>query len=202
MEWLAIVGAGFLFGLSIAAPVGPIGLLCIRRTLVQGFRFGLVSGIGAACADTVYGVISCLGVGALSDYLVHYQLGLHILGGLLLCYLGIRALLKPSRASQAKETEEAGLWWSFFSTFLLTVSNPMTILSFLAITAAMGTVTLTDSMFLVFGVFAGSTAWWLALSCLLHVARDKVNDVFKARVSLASNVLILLIGLYNIVTVL
>lgn len=171
---------GLLLGISIAAPVGPIGLLCIRRTLDQGRQIGFVSGCGAATADAFYGTIAAFGLAALSDQLVERAFYLQLLGGLFLCYLGLKAFFarpaaqaselsapySPSisvstlRASRVKSSLSA-----YGSTLVLTLSNPATIFMFLSIFAGFS-ITQGDylqSVTLVFGVFSGSLLWWLVL---------------------------------------
>jgi threonine/homoserine/homoserine lactone efflux protein len=165
---------GFVVGLSIAAPVGPIGVLCIRRTLAQGRSYGLISGLGAATADAAYGCVAGFGLTFVSGFLVGQQVWLRLVGGAFLCYLGIRTLLaKP--AEKASEAKGTGLLGAYASTFFLTLTNPMTILSFAAIFAGLGVAETggdyTSAAILVAGVFAGSALWWLLLSggvSLLH----------------------------------
>ena len=128
---------GLVIGFSIAAPVGPIGVLCIRRTLAEGQLYGLVSGLGAATADALYGCVAGFGLTFISAFLIGHKLWLSLIGGLFLLYLGIKTLLsKP--AEDAAKAEGKGLFRAYASTFLLTVTNPMTILSFAAIFAALG----------------------------------------------------------------
>ena len=131
---LGIVLKGLVLGFSIAAPVGPIGVLCIRRTLANGFRSGLVSGLGAATADAIYGTIAAAGLTLVADFLVRQQLWLGLLGGGFLVYLGIKTLrTAPQSEDNATVKDNAG--GNYFSTLLLTLSNPMTIFMFAAILA-------------------------------------------------------------------
>jgi threonine/homoserine/homoserine lactone efflux protein len=169
---------GLALGLSIAAPVGPIGVLCIRRTLAEGRAVGLVSGMGAATADALYGAISAFGLTFLMNFLLGGQLWLRGIGGLFLCYLGFRTFLsKP--AEQATPSTSHGLVGAFSSTFLLTLTNPMTILSFAAVFAGLGiTVARRDPWSagsLVLGVFLGSALWWLMLSSSVALCRKKIT---------------------------
>jgi threonine/homoserine/homoserine lactone efflux protein len=128
---------GIILGFSIAAPVGPIGVLCIRRTLAEGRASGLVSGLGAATADAIYGCVAGFGLTFISSFLVNQQRWLHLVGGAFLCYLGIRTFLARP-ADQAALAQGSGLIGAYGSTFLLTLTNPMTILSFTAVFAALG----------------------------------------------------------------
>lgn len=157
---------GLILGFSIAAPVGPIGVLCIRRTLADGRRAGFVSGLGAATADAIYGSIAAFGLTAISTRLVGGQSWLRLVGGLFLCYLGIRTW-RAIPVTGSAPTGSRGLVESYVSTFLLTLTNPMTILSFAAIFAGLGITAsagYASAAALVIGVFAGSTLWWLILS--------------------------------------
>ncbi|MGF1481088.1 MAG: LysE family translocator [Cyanophyceae cyanobacterium] len=160
-----ILLTGLMIGFSIAAPVGAIGILCINRTLVQGRLAGLISGLGAATADGVYGCIAGLGLTFISRLLIEQQFWLRLVGGIFLCYLGIKTFIdKPAQQKIAKES--SSLIHAYVSTFFLTITNPLTILAFVAIFAGAG---LTDSpsyraaSLLVLGVFSGSACWWLLL---------------------------------------
>ena len=158
---------GLIIGFIIAAPVGPIGILCARRTLTHGRRAGFFSGMGAAAADTIYGFIAAFGLTVVSDFLIGHQLFLRLGGGMILCILGVRTLIAtPEEKSELPRTMKkyAGL---FTSTFLLTLTNPMTIFSFAAVFAGFGLVGTVGSASaagtLVIGVFLGSGLWWLFL---------------------------------------
>jgi threonine/homoserine/homoserine lactone efflux protein len=169
---------GFIIGFSIAAPVGPIGVLCMRRTLAEGRASGLVSGLGAATADAIYGSVAGFGITFISNFLVSQQLWLRLVGGVFLCYLGIRTILaKP--ADQAASANGNGLLGAYASTFFLTLTNPMTILFFAAIFAGLGLGGTNGNYMsagvLVFGVFLGSALWWLVLSGGVGLFRAKFN---------------------------
>jgi threonine/homoserine/homoserine lactone efflux protein len=157
---------GLLLGFSIAAPVGPIGILCIRRTLAGGAVSGFVTGLGTATADAVYGLIAALGLTAAAAVLADHQAYLRLGGGLFLCYLGWAAFRTPP-AVQAAGPRSGSLWFEFVSAFGLTLANPLTILSFAAVFAGFGVGGGQDghsALLIVFGVFTGSLLWWLILS--------------------------------------
>jgi threonine/homoserine/homoserine lactone efflux protein len=167
---------GLIIGFAIAAPVGPIGLLCIRRTISDGRVAGFVAGLGAATADAVYGCIAALGLTVVSDLLLSYNGWLRIVGGLLLCYLGGRTMLAPP-ATHAIATSPR-LSGAYLMTFGLTLTNPATILSFAAIMASVGVATQRDpagALVLVSGVFGGSALWWLLLSVLAHLLVTRIG---------------------------
>jgi threonine/homoserine/homoserine lactone efflux protein len=169
---------GLVIGFSIAAPVGPIGVLCIRRTLFQGRLYGLVTGLGAATADAVYGCIAAFGLTAVSNLLVSQQFWLRLMGGMFLGYLGVKTFfVKP--AQQAAPSSGGGLTGAYATTFILTLTNPMTILSFAAVFAGLGFGGRADdyagAALLVSGVFLGSAFWWLLLSGSVGLLREKCS---------------------------
>lgn len=169
---------GLLIGFSIAAPVGPIGVLCIRRTLADGRLVGLVSGLGAATADAIYGVIAAYGLTLISAILIGQSFWFRLIGGIFLIYLGTKtALAQP--ADHAAEAEARGLASAYLSTVVLTLTNPATILSFAAVFAGLGLASAQgdrlSAAILVFGVFLGSALWWLFLSSGVSLLRTKFN---------------------------
>lgn len=195
---------GIIIGFSIAAPVGPIGILCIRRSLVDGRQMGLVTGLGAATADAIYGCIAGLGLTAISSFLVGQKAWLGFLGGLFLCYLGIRTFISAP-AQKPAQVAASGLLSAYLSTFFLTITNPMTILSFVAVFAGFGLGASTDYLSattLVSGVFIGSAFWWLMLSNGVALFRSRVNSNWMTAVNRVSGGIILAFGLYSLSTVL
>ncbi len=184
---------GILLGFSIAAPVGPIGVLCIRRTLANGRASGLATGLGAATADAVYGAIAAFGLTAISGFLVAQQSWLRLIGGAFLVYLGVRTMLSrpAAEAAPAGSTTLAG---DYTSTFLLTLTNPLTILSFVAVFAGLGLATSRQSYGsaagLVAGVFCGSALWWLALSTGVSLFRSRFTPRSLRWVNIVSGVII------------
>lgn len=169
---------GIAIGFSIAAPVGPIGVLCIRRTLAQGRIVGLVSGLGAATADAIYGSIAGFGLTFVSNLLIDQQALLRLIGGAFLCYLGLKTFLTRP-AEQAAATPSHGLAGAYTSTFFLTLTNPLTILSFAAIFAGLGVASAQRDYFsagvLVLGVFIGSNMWWFLLSGAASLFRSRLG---------------------------
>lgn len=169
---------GLLIGFSIAAVVGPIGMLCIQRTMQKGFFFGLVTGLGAATADAVYGGIAAFGLTIISAFLVSQQTWIRLAGGLFLVYLGIKAILTRPAEHAAKAAGNNFLV-AYTSTLLLTLTNPLTILSFAAVFAGLGVGMASRSglaaALVVAGVFCGSGIWWLLLSGGIGLLRGKLN---------------------------
>jgi threonine/homoserine/homoserine lactone efflux protein len=196
---------GLLIGLSIAAPVGPIGVLCIRRTLAEGRVYGLVSGLGAATADAFYGSVAGFGLTFISSLLIGQSFWLRLVGGTFLCYLGIRTFLaRPVEQSAAvKSTSLAG---AYASTLFLTLTNPTTIFSFAAIFAGLGIASTAgnylDAALLVLGVFCGSALWWLTLSSVISIVRSKFGPRQMQWVNRLSGIIILVFGVLALVSLL
>ena len=189
---------GLVIGFSIAAPVGPIGVLCIRRTLAEGRASGLVSGLGAATADAVYGCIAGFGLTFVLSFLVSQQAWFRLAGGVFLCYLGLKTFLgRP--AEDTASTKTSGLLGAYASTLFLTLTNPMTILSFVAVFAGLGVGSEARDYLsagaLVLGVFVGSALWWLSLSSGVGLFRSRLDLQKLAWVSRVSGVVIIGFGL-------
>jgi threonine/homoserine/homoserine lactone efflux protein len=190
---LGLILRGIVIGFSIAAPVGPIGVLCIRRTLAEGRMVGLATGLGAATADALYGCMAAFGLTALTNRLIGAGLWIRLIGGAFLLYLGIRTLLaKPGERAAA--ASGSGLAGAYLSTFVLTLTNPMTILSFLAVFAALGLGSTHPeplaAVSLVVGVFAGSALWWLGLSAVVSMLRSKFDARALRWVNIGSGLVI------------
>jgi predicted secreted hydrolase/threonine/homoserine/homoserine lactone efflux protein len=188
---------GLIIGFSIAAPVGPIGVLCIRRTLSYGRWVGFISGLGAATADAIYGSIAAFGLAFLASFLAEQQVWLSLVGGLFLLFLGVRTFLARPASREAQAHGESILS-AYFSTFFLTLTNPLTILSFAAIFAGLGLASQDENYraagMLVLGVFLGSASWWLILSSLANLFRSRMNLTTMTWVNRISGMIILLFG--------
>ena len=187
MEWLEVFVSSLLIGLSIAAPVGPIGVLTIQRSLDQGPRAGLATGLGAAVADAVYGAIGAFGVTWLIQALVAVRLPLALFGAAFLLWMAWKLVHAPvAERTVRSETARSG-WHYFTTTFVLTLSNPATILSFVALFAAMaGRSAVTAPGTMVLGVLLGSATWWLFLSTLVGRLRERFDARWQRRISLCS----------------
>jgi len=196
---------GVVIGFSIAAPVGPIGVLCIRRTLAEGRVSGLLSGLGAATADGMYGVVAAFGLTYVSNILIGYQSSIRLVGGLFLCYLGLKTYFSRPAEGPALEGGE-GLRGAYVSTLVLTLTNPMTILSFTAVFAGLGIGTATgdygSAALLVLGVSSGSAAWWLILSGGVSLFRSKFTPRALGWVNRAAGIVILGFGVLAILSLL
>lgn len=191
---------GLILGLSIAAPVGPIGVLCIRRTLADGRMSGLASGLGAATADAIYGCVAAFGLTFISGFMLDQKLWLGLLGGAFLCYLGVRTFFSQP-AQQAALAQGQGLAGAYGSTFFLTLTNPMTILSFMAMFAGIvrGSTDYSSAAMIVLGVFAGSATWWLMLSGGVSLFRARFDLNALRWVNRISGIIIVAFGLFILI---
>jgi threonine/homoserine/homoserine lactone efflux protein len=198
MEYLV---KGILIGLSVAIPVGPIGVLTIKRSLTDGRAAGLATGMGAAAADALYGSIAAFGMTAVSEFLISHEIILKSIGGLFLLYLGIKFFTSKPPADNTAESN--GVLYNFASTFLLTVLSPATIFAFLAVFAAAGLASegadFTSASLMVLGVFAGSACWWLFLSWFVSRFRSAIGPVGLMWVNRVSGIITGGFGLYTIV---
>jgi threonine/homoserine/homoserine lactone efflux protein len=196
---LSLFLKGFIIGISIAAPVGPIGVLCIQRTLTGGRLCGLISGLGAATADAIYGFMAAFGLTFIAHAIAEQEIWFRLIGGGFLCYLGMKAFLsKPAKATtSANNVSYIG---AYGSTFCLTLTNPMTILAFAAIFAGLGAMSSgTHSVsagLLVVGVFMGSGLWWFILSSAANLLREKMNPHKLRLVNRISGIIIITFGLW------
>lgn len=177
---------GLLIGFAIAAPVGPIGVLCIRRTLAQGRLIGFLTGLGAATADMSYGAVAAFGLTIVQDILIGQGYWLRLLGGLFLLYLGVTTFIaKTTQKAEAKQAQ--GRWSAYLSTLGLTLTNPATILSFTIIFAGLqlGETDggLPTAGALVAGVFGGSAVWWFTLSGLVGILRERFTPAWMTWVN-------------------
>ncbi len=192
---------GLLLGFSIAAPVGPIGLLCLQRALRHGLLYGWLSGLGAATADAVYGALAASGLTFIASFFAAQSDGLQLAGALFLCCLGIKIFLTPPAANSAAPAIR-GWVAAYTSTFLLTLTNPMTLLSFAAIFAGLGVADTgagrSAAGWLVGGVFTGSALWWLLLSSSAHWLRPKLDAPRLAWLNKGAGLFLIGFGLFTL----
>ena len=194
---------GALLGLAIAAPLGPIGALCINRTLARGFWAGLAGGLGTALADGVYASLAALGFATFGSVLQAADLPLRLGGGLFLLWLGAMSL-RPAAQRPAASTGARDLIGTIAATFLLTIANPVTILSFAAIFAGLGLGNEggAAAMTVTAGVFCGSLLWWAILSGGVTMLRDRLPAGFAIWVARASGVVLTGFGLWSLASLL
>jgi threonine/homoserine/homoserine lactone efflux protein len=202
---LAFFGRGLALGLAVAAPVGPMSLLCIRRTLAAGFATGLLSGLGIATADALYGAVAAFGLVAVTSFVIGQQPLLRLVGGAALVYLGVRTLWARPADAPAR-AGAAGLGGMYLSTLALTLTNPMTILSFAALFAGLGLGgdrgDGTTASAMVLGVFLGSALWWLLLTGGIALARRRLTSHLLRSINTLSGLALLGFGLFALVSLL
>ena len=191
----ALLLRGFVLGFTIAAAVGPISLLVIRRTLAEGRVVGLASGIGVATADGLYGAVAAFGLTVVTSVLIDQRRALGLIGGAFLLFLAwrtIRSVPNQGSGPRAGATDRRGLLGAYGSTLALTLTNPMTILSFAALFVGLGIRgdDIPGAALLTAGVFAGSVTWWIVLTTVVSVVRSRITDSGLRRINVASGLLI------------
>lgn len=195
---------GAIIGFLLAAPVGPVGVLCAQRSLTHGRIAGLISGLGAATADTFFGLVAAFGLSVISDFIMEHQDWVRCVGGAALIGLSIKLVVSaPARAAQSNgTTDHLG---NFFSTFALTITNPITIMSFAFVFASFGVmsavVTAIDAWILVGGVFVGSVVWWLIIALGVGLFRGILSDRGMRWVARVSALIIFAFGLIALLSV-
>ncbi|HEY4033555.1 MAG TPA: LysE family transporter [Ktedonobacteraceae bacterium] len=201
---MAVFFRGLIIGLSVAAVVGPMSVLCIQRTLQRGFLYGLVSGLGVATADATYGSIAAFGLTLIATFLVNQHAWISLIGGLFLVYLGIKVALSRPAERAAMAAKATSFSAAYASTFLLTLANPLTILSFAAIFAGIGVGETSGSMFtailVVCGVFLGSALWWCLLTGGIGLLRGKFAAVWLLWINRLSGAVIAIFGLATLLS--
>jgi threonine/homoserine/homoserine lactone efflux protein len=188
---------GLLLGLSVAAAVGPMAILCVRRTLAQGRTIGFVTGMGIATADGCYALVAAFGLTFVSEFLIERRTWLEALGGAFLCYLGWRIIRTRPTRNAATTIQARDLLSAYGSALALTLTNPLTIVSFVAMFAGLGLANAGNygaGGMLVLGVFLGSAAWWLCLTTAVKAARDRLTETVLYRINLAAGSVILGFG--------
>jgi threonine/homoserine/homoserine lactone efflux protein len=202
MEEFLLFGKGLVLGFSVAAPVGPIGLLCMDRSLRHGKLSGFSTGMGASAADTVYGAIAAIGIASVMGFLAGYERELRFVGGVLLLIVAWRMYLTPPPVFQQRAPgQKRPLARLFTESFVLTISNPMTILGFMAVYAGLGIKAnnMQDICIVLAGVFLGSAAWWLSLSVGTVLLRHRLTPKMLERFSRGAGIAIGIFGLIALV---
>ena len=196
----ALAFRGFILGFTIAAAVGPISLLVMRRTLAEGRIVGLASGLGVATADGTYGAIAAFGLGAITQLLVDARPILGLAGGVFLLWLAWTTAWAEPHDPATAPSRRGGLAGAYLSILGLTLTNPMTILSFGALFAGLGVTggDTTGAALITIGVLLGSSAWWVVLTSIVSVVRTRITTAWIRRINVASG---LLIGAFAIVAI-
>jgi threonine/homoserine/homoserine lactone efflux protein len=202
LDGISVFLRGLMLGVVVAAPVGPVGLLCIKRTLQTGVFVGLGTGLGAAIADTVYAAIAAFGVTAALSLLTGMEKEIRIFGGLFLLIMAIRMILKKvTIAKNASEVSATSLIKAIFSGFFITFSNPLTIIGILAVVATFaGRLDYFQALTLTAGIFCGSLAWWFFLCGGVHLVRKHFTDNAITSVNRGTAILLIILALWAIFT--
>lgn len=204
--FMELFARGALIGLAIAAPVGPVGMLVIRRTLAEGRLLGLLTGLGAAAADALYGCVGAFGLTFISGFLLGYAFWTKLIGGAFLIYLGISTF--RAKPSQDTAVAVSGVRYAraLLSTLVLTLANPATILSFMAVFAGLGLGTKPGDYgaagIVVAGVFLGSALWWILLSCGVGLMRHRIRPATMVWINRGSGAFLLSFGVWTVASLL
>lgn len=190
---------GAIIGIAIAAPVGPIAILCMKRSLTQGRIFGFISGLGAASADAMFGLIAGSGKTFIMHLFLDYSNWIRVAGGLFLCYLGLKTIF-PTQKPITRDTKTMSYFASYTSILLLTLANPLTILSFMSVFVGMGILNpeLSSLLTLAGGIFIGSLLWWTMLTLGLHLFQIKLNELSLKWINRISGLIILAFGIMTL----
>lgn len=195
---------GIVIGFSLAAPIGPVGMMCIRRTLTHGHLRGFVSGLGAATADSVYAIVAAFGITLISNFIVTHEYSIRLIGSILLILLGIRTLLVHP-VEKAAQNGLNGHASAYVTMFLLTFTNPMTLFAFAIVFAGMGAGSAVGdtlrASFLVAGVFLGSALWFVFITTAVHVYKDKFKLWGLKVINIIAGSFILVCGIVILMTI-
>jgi threonine/homoserine/homoserine lactone efflux protein len=198
---LIYIFKGIVIGFALAAPVGPLGVICIRRTLAHGSKHGLLVGISAAVADILYGIVAAFGVTLISDFIYTQQRWIRLVGGSVLILLGYHTF-RSHPSTETKTNRINGNIRAFFSTFMLALTNPMTVFTFAAVFASVGLKEITDNyifaVFLVAGIFLGTMSWFTLLTTLVHYFREKINTDGICLVNKIAGTILIILGIVAI----
>jgi threonine/homoserine/homoserine lactone efflux protein len=195
---ISLIIYGIIVGILVSAPIGPIAVLCVQRSLNLGFKAGFITGLGSALADGVFGLISACGLTFISDQLTKYQTELQCLSGFILLYLGIKQYLKNPKTPHIKEYQQSS--WSFLiGAFLLSLSNSAAILLFFAVLAALGLdhlkLSLLDGGILIISIVLGSSLVWLILSATIaFILKKHINSYAMRFINFVFGTTFLILG--------
>ena len=199
----SILYKGFIIGILVSAPMGPIGLLCVQRTLNKGRWHGFFSGIGAAFSDFLYALITCLGIGMMIDFFENNQLILQLAGSLLLIFFGVYIYRSDPSKSFRKPKRSRSYWQDILSAFFVTLSNPSIIIVFIALFARFNFISKDDKMYSIIlgltSIMAGALLWWFALSFTVGKFRNKFNIRGLQIMNRILGIILLSIALFGIV---
>lgn len=201
MEGLLFLFKGIGAGVIVAMPVGPVAVMCIRRTLASGITSGLFNGLGAAVADTFYAIVAAYGISIISEFLISNNFWFRLIGGLILCIIAVRMIRRPQKESKTRDTGK--LFGDFITAFVITATNPITIVAFGVVFTSIGIGKAGQNYewaeSLILGVFIGSTLWWGFLTIIAVICRQSMGTVSLIWISRVSSATILVCGLLLII---
>jgi threonine/homoserine/homoserine lactone efflux protein len=194
MYALVLISSGIIIGLVVAAPIGPVNLICIRRTLAYGTVNGFFSGLGAALGDGVFAIVTAFGLTAISQLIEGYSTALRLVGGLMLLGFGIHivnsdvSVLGDAQGANNRDDGSSSLVRTIASTFALTITNPATLFGFAALFAGLGSLaggeaTFLDATLTVIGVMAGSTLWWFTVTTIVGIFHARIDSRVMANIN-------------------
>jgi threonine/homoserine/homoserine lactone efflux protein len=191
-----------IIGLAIAAPVGPIGILCIRYNLNYGFKLGIAVGLGAALADGLFGAIAGFGLITISNLLLDNKIILNLVGGSILIYMGYNDLKKRSNLDNPLKVKHKEFLQVLTTTFVLTLTNPLTIIMFLGVFTTLGAMNsnLQSIIYIILGVFLGSLLWWLFLSSFITLTHHKLSPKVITYINKTAAIILIIFGCYTILS--
>ncbi len=197
---------GIIVGLSASIPLGPIGVLCIQRTIMKGKKAGFVSGLGAATADGVFAILAGFGVSVVIDSLIEYQDALKIIGAVVLAIMGAKLVTtNPAKQVRQPKKKNKKLWGDFASFFALTISNPMYLFVFIAVFAGFGLVGTESNtasvLLLIAGILAGASLWWFTLTSIVSMFRSKFRLRRILYLNRITGVVIIFFGIFVFISV-
>lgn len=205
LSHVLLLGPGIAIGLVVAAPIGPVNLICIRRTLQYGFVNGFLSGLGAAFGDGLFAIVTGFGLTAVSQWIEGLSTALQLAGGILLLCFGLYTYLSkpPARLdpkTEASDKRARTLVRAMASTFALTITNPATLLGFTAMFTGLGGLAGDDpsyfaAAFVVGGVILGSTLWWLILCTIVGLLHARIDDRVMRIINHGSGLMVAAFGL-------
>ena len=196
---------GIIVGIAVSAPMGPIGVLCVQKTVNKGKALGFYSGLGAATADTFYAIITAFGLTYITNFLLRHQLYFEVIGISVLLVLGLKMFFSnPVKQFKANKRpkRKRGVFSDYISTFFLTISNPLTIIFYGTAYAALGLIGDTDegsSYFLIAGIFSGATLWWYVLTTVVNLYRHKFKLKIIWNINRISGIAIITLSCFAII---
>jgi putative LysE/RhtB family amino acid efflux pump len=202
LEEIVLLGKGMAVGLSVSAPVGPIGIMCIRRTLSHGPKWGFAVGLGAVTADMIYASAAAFGISAISGYLLRWETGLRLLAAAIVAWLAYRAL-RATKVDCKDEPAETILG-TYGTSFALVISNPAAIAIFTGVFVGLGLTSVVEwrlGVAIVLGVVTGAVSWWAILTGTLTFLKPRVDENWLRKVNLVSGVALAGISLLILISI-